>query len=694
MSRFRSERHFIPPVSSYSYRNNRTMSSYNNKNNRNDSNLLLEVTPRSRFTSFDPAEWRLQRCQQRIANLNLDNAFDKAKDKIKSDTSDAFNHESEQNKTNMFVNQDKILKSLNNTYNNNERTTLRNWSLENRIQNAKNNAQTSSKEVPSFYNKEIKSVQNKVSETKPTSVSDSEDEYTWESYSESEEEVNEIVEVPVKSVPEKEQTNKIIKSTSTSVAETKEILLAPVKKESANLFTDSPTSNKKPNSYERFKQLKANKESAWLDSKYDYLATDCMVTTLQNWLQNVKKWDNDPLDNLKGMASSTVLVSTKRTDPYPRLKEEVFKYKGGKNFHGKYHGKGVIDFENGDQFSGQFKYGIREGLGSLKLASGPILYLDGTYVNDKMEGKGKIEYRDGNILYAWFCSGTIHGLGKLYDKEKNIKHIGWYSNGKLVGTVWQFLKGGGCIIGEVDVTGNLIGDNIAFLYPDLKTVLLGTFIKHRMAIGQTCFVQMVTLRNEICHLRFTNARGPLFSFDPGTRDIICKEPLLPDPYESQYCYVRTSKIKGAREGLFARTDLPKDFIVAFYNGVKMRSDEIENTKDDWEANAYKIVDLIGPDDQGIQGILDIPAKYISDKNYKASSAHKANHSFEPNAKFTLFDNPRFGLVPAIITLDRIQKEEEITVSYDYAMDEAPPWYQDLFAKRIIDQYQKSKTWNF
>ena len=34
-----------------------------------------------------------------------------------------------------------------------------------------------------------------------------------------------------------------------------------------------------------------------------------------------------------------------------------------------------------------------------------------------------------------------------------------------------------CVIGHVDFFGNLTGDSIAFIYPDLKHVLLGTFTK-------------------------------------------------------------------------------------------------------------------------------------------------------------------------------------------------------------------------
>ena len=102
------------------------------------------------------------------------------------------------------------------------------------------------------------------------------------------------------------------------------------------------------------------------------------------------------------------------------------------------------------------------------------------------------------------------------------------------------------------------------------------------------------------------------------------------------------------------------------------------------------MDLLGLDENGKEGVIDVPPEYVSTKAYKASAAHKCNHSFTPNAKFSLFDHPRFGPIPAVETIADIKEGEEITVSYDYAMDDAPPWYQDLFAQRIINSYKQSR----
>lgn len=58
-------------------------------------------------------------------------------------------------------------------------------------------------------------------------------------------------------------------------------------------------------------------------------------------------------------------------------------------------------------------------------------------------------------------------------------------------------------------------------------------------------------------------------------------------------------------------------------------------KENWESDAYKILDMQGPQEDGVEGVFDIPQHYISTKNYAASLAHKANHSFEPNSTRSL-----------------------------------------------------------
>ena len=311
-----------------------------------------------------------------------------------------------------------------------------------------------------------------------------------------------------------------------------------------------------------------------------------------------------------------------------------------------------------------------------------------------MDGPGSIFYVNGDYLHCKFHQGYIHGPAKLFSKDKDLKMVGWYSKGVLSGLVWYFLTGGGFLVGHVDLMGSLTGDGIAFLYPDLKTALVGSFIKSQMKVTQTAFLKSVTHRRHdgLAYLTFTESKGPFFVFDCGTRDSICQEPMLPDPYEQRTVVVKMSKIKGSGEGMYAKRFVKSGTVVSFYNGIRMSADELdEDSKDDWEANAYKIMDLLGPDANGKEGVIDIPEEYVSTRRYCASLAHKTNHSFTPNAKFSLVEHPRFGKIPGIQLLEDVKEGDEITVSYDYALDDAPPWYQELFTQRLMDSYRKTRT---
>lgn len=64
------------------------------------------------------------------------------------------------------------------------------------------------------------------------------------------------------------------------------------------------------------------------------------------------------------------------------------------------------------------------------------------------------------------------------------------------------------------------------------------------------------------------------------------------------------------------------------------------------------------------------------KKYMGSLGHKANHSFEPNAKYMSFYHPRFGNVMSVMAIWNIKKDEEILVDYGYAAhSKGPKWYQ-------------------
>lgn len=128
--------------------------------------------------------------------------------------------------------------------------------------------------------------------------------------------------------------------------------------------------------------------------------------------------------------------------------------------------------------------------------------------------------------------------------------------------------------GCVDFFGQMTGDSIAYIYPDLKHCIVGSFNKSHLSIGQFCYISTIRfLKGHMPSLTFTQLQGPVYSYERGTQIHMCENPLVPDPYELNHVYVKQSKMKGGGEGLFAKIDLCEGQVVSFYNGVKATCEE-------------------------------------------------------------------------------------------------------------------------
>ncbi|XP_040573515.1 uncharacterized protein [Lepeophtheirus salmonis] len=426
-----------------------------------------------------------------------------------------------------------------------------------------------------------------------------------------------------------------------------------------------------------------------------------LFTQFKEWITAVKEEEigDNALKSIKSHQNDPVVEGAPKIDPHPAFKNRSdYIYIGEKNVMAKPHGDGELTFHNGDRFKGEFLNGERHGYGALNVSPDDKLFhtvssIEGTYVHDQLEGEAKIVHKNGDIRHAFCSKGSLHGICKLFDKDYNIIEMGWYLSGEKEGQFWRFLTGGSYLVGGVTETKKIGGDDVIYIYPDLKTCFKGTFVDEQMLLGQACYVEVAMKKRDIFYIKTTTPKGPKYKYDPSTRDRMCElDPLLPDPYEYNCIYIKQSRMKGAGDGIFALKDLYRGEVVSFYNGIPMKSDELNAKSDEWEKNAYKIMNLLGKDQDGKEGVIDIPEEYIALDKYKASLSHKANHSFEPNAKFTLFHHARFGLIPSlVITAEAVAHDKEITVSYDYAMDESPPWYQDLYTQNMMTLYQESKN---
>lgn len=238
----------------------------------------------------------------------------------------------------------------------------------------------------------------------------------------------------------------------------------------------------------------------------------------------------------------------------------------------------------------------------------------------------------------------------------------------------MFKEGGGYLYGHPDANGEFTGDEIAYIYPDLHTCYVGSFQKGVMINAVEGTIKDVeTTDQNIMKLKFSlnpenNAKtyevtkdnitsddvkismrdskkrykqqlknGVNFSLS--TRTYIGDQPLRPDPYETKCVECRVSDIPDSGEGLVAKVDLPKDTIVAFYNGVRLPYEILGRPPEDWSDSGYKI--HVNAD--WVSGLrMDIPEKYIDLSMYCATLGHKMNHSFESNCFAWFFDHPRKG----------------------------------------------------
>ena len=66
--------------------------------------------------------------------------------------------------------------------------------------------------------------------------------------------------------------------------------------------------------------------------------------------------------------------------------------------------------------------------------------------------------------------------------------------------------------------------------------------------------------------------GEKLKFSPSSPISLGEQGMMRDRYEDSMVYLAMSDIPGAGEGLFAKKDVPRNTIVAFFNGLKIPTD--------------------------------------------------------------------------------------------------------------------------
>ena len=90
---------------------------------------------------------------------------------------------------------------------------------------------------------------------------------------------------------------------------------------------------------------------------------------------------------------------------------------------------------------------------------------------------------------------------------------------------------------------------MAFIYPDFKTALLGSFNSGEMEAAKE--VSVAGYDEESSSLSFGPSRNPsaIFAYDPSEGDTMSSNPMLKDPYEARLAEIRQSTIPKVRKVL-------------------------------------------------------------------------------------------------------------------------------------------------
>ncbi|CAF91934.1 unnamed protein product, partial [Tetraodon nigroviridis] len=304
--------------------------------------------------------------------------------------------------------------------------------------------------------------------------------------------------------------------------------------------------------------------------------------------------------------------------------------------------------------------------------------LEGFFVEDALQGQGTYTNNDGGILYGTYFDGELNGPAQEFDGDGCLVFRGQYKNNSRCGECWFYHPDGGSVFGELNENEEMTGESIAYIYPDRRTALYGSFVDGELIMARLATVTCIgngRPRFEI------SPNSPVYSSDKSTPTCIATHTLLPDPYESQRVFVADSLIKGAGQGLFAKVDAEANTVMSFYNGVRITHTEVDSR--DWALNG----NTISLDEDTV---IDVPQPFDAVKIYCASLGHKANHSFTPNCKYEPFVHPRFGPIKCIRTIKSVKKDEELVVAYGYTHEstggkgpEAPDWY-----KQSLEEFQQ------
>ena len=137
--------------------------------------------------------------------------------------------------------------------------------------------------------------------------------------------------------------------------------------------------------------------------------------TYKSWIQKVEDFKTLPWKEYEASDHFFVWNKSDRVDPFHMFDwskfhpGRLFKVSGKRDSKGRIHGKVEITFQNGEEVTGSFLHGQRNGVCFIRSRNKGIECLTGCWKNDRLEGFASCKYTDGSVAQGWIREGVWHG---------------------------------------------------------------------------------------------------------------------------------------------------------------------------------------------------------------------------------------------------------------------------------------------
>ena len=240
----------------------------------------------------------------------------------------------------------------------------------------------------------------------------------------------------------------------------------------------------------------------------------------------------------------------------------------------------------------------------------------------------------------------------------------------------------------------IVGDDIVFVYPDMKTVLAGRFQNGEMVSAKASKITAERCNKGIKEIRVTNTneKEPSLKYSRPNRLRIGDQPRVMDPYTKRNFYIG----KGKKDnGVFAKRDIQRGELVMYYSGL-FWNDSVQALypKDRYHNQTWEEYWDVFRNLMSFDGPMKIhiPEPYWDISNYRATLGHKVNHSFKyQKTAYGKAFHPRFGNIRSVYATADIKRGEEILINYGYRVGATvPQWVSDLYRQEMGKDWYTAK----